>query len=181
MRWLASIMLVGCTSHHVDELLANPDFEQLDAAGWLTDWENHDGNPAGVIRVVKTPRVSGNYAVQWQIDAGGSGYEYWITQHGVPVTLGGHYELEGWYYVDEPGDIALSYIVRGQPGDEPDVSTLSDGAFFPEVVGDYARFQFAIDVPVTGAPTAFDVSLHVLEFTYKPVALTLDQVSLHER
>src|SRR5262249_53134088 len=155
-----------CTSPG-PELLRNGDFEQLDSGGWLVGWNKFDNNPDGQIVVAKTPRVSGEYALQWQIDAAGDGREDWVTQSLAAGLLspGHRYELTGYDYVDQPGDVALNYIVRGEPGDTPDIGTAADAPVYPTVAGTYARFRYEIELPDGDAPARWDVYLHAIKFT----------------
>jgi hypothetical protein len=191
MRWLVLTLLVGCMGSDddgrggtIDEgpnLLRNSDFEQVDGSGWLVDWDNIDGNPDGQIVVVQMAH-SGSRALQWQMDVAGDGREYWVTQQGVTpqqVQPGRSYALVGWYHVDQP-DVALNYIVRGQPGDTPDLSTVSDAAVFPKVVGTWSAFRFELTIPVDAAAQTYEVSLHSIKFNMAATKLTLDHVRLFE-
>ena len=165
-----------------DNLLRNGDFEYLDGSGWVAEWQNFDTNPNGQIVVVDAAH-SGAHALQWQIDAAGDGREYWITQHAVTTDLlrpGHAYALTGWYFVDAAGDVALSYIVRGQPGNTPDVDTLADAPRFPAEVGAWAPFRFEIMLPADAAPQSWDVSVHAIKFNGLPTKLTVDDVRLVE-
>lgn len=199
MRWLVLVLLVGCTGARdnggtadggptdgtVDDgpnLLRNGDFEQVDGTGWLVDWENFDRNPDGQI-VVATTAHSGQRGLQWQMDAAGDGREYWVTQHGLTpqqVKPGRTYALSGWYHVDQPGEVALNYFIRGMPGDEPDLGTVSDAPMFPTVVGEWAVFRFVFTIPVVAAPDSYDVSLHSIKFNTAATKLTVDDVRLVE-
>jgi len=176
-------VLVGCSSIDGPEILRNPDFEQLDGTGWLADWTNMDRNPDGEIVVVKNPVASGEFAVQWQMAANADGWEYWFTQDGIdPQQLvpGHEYELDGWYFVDQPGDVALNYIVRGQPDDTPNLETVSQVPTYPKVVGKWAHFSFHFTIPGNATPQMYEVSLHSIKFNGAATKLTLDNVSLHE-
>lgn len=199
MRWLVLVLIAGCTGSDghggtadggptdgpLDagpNLLRNADFEQVNGTGWLVDWENFDLNPDGQIVVASTAHA-GQRALQWQMDAAGDGREYWVTQHGLtPQQLepGRSYALSGWYLVDQPGEVALNYIVRGQPSGEPDLSTISDAPVFPSVVGQWATFRFVLTIPVGSAPDTYDVSLHSIKFNTAATELTVDDVRLVE-
>ncbi|MBV8757074.1 MAG: hypothetical protein JO257_07365 [Deltaproteobacteria bacterium] len=165
-----------------DNLLRNGDFEYLDGSGWVAEWERFDSNPNGQIVVVDTAH-SGAHALQWQIDAAGDGREYWVTQHGLTTqTLrAGHtYALSGWYLCDASGDVALNYIVRGEPGDSPDLSTISQAPVFPAVVGRWAPFRFEVALPGDAAPDSWQVSVHSIKFNGLATRLTVDDVWLVE-
>lgn len=199
MRWMILAMLVGCggssqlaadaardavpdSAAEGPNLLQNSDFEQLDGSGWVVDWQNFDGNPDGQIVVVGMAH-SGTHALQWQTDAAGDGREYFVTQHGLtPQQLqGGHrYALAGWYYVDAPGNVAINYVVRGQPAMEPEVDTLADAPLFPSVVGQWAEFRYEFMLPADPIPDTFDVTLHSIKFNGVATNLTLDDVRLVE-
>lgn len=188
--------LVGCTggSNHASadaaldsmpdsaegsNVLRNSDFEQLDGSGWVTDWQDIDTNPNGQIVVVDTAH-SGAHAIQWQMDAAGDGREYWVTQHLVMLGAGPRYAIEGWYFVDAPGDVALNYIVSGQPGDTPVFSTVQATPSYPKVVGEWAPFRFELTLPVDPVPQSWDVSLHSIKFNGAATKLTLDDVKMVE-
>jgi hypothetical protein len=163
-------------------LLRNSDFEQLDGSGWVTDWENFDGNPDGQIVVVGMAH-SGSHALQWQMDAAGDGREYFVRQQGLTpqqLRAGHSYALAGWYYVDAGGDVALNYIVRGEPGDTPDFSTVSEAPMFPTVVGQWAEFRFELTLPADATPQSWDVYLHSIKFNSAATKLTVDDVRLVE-
>jgi len=165
-----------------DNLLRNGDFEYLDGSGWVAEWENWDSNPNGQIVVVDDAH-SGAHALQWQIEAAGDGREYWVTQHDITPDLlrAGHaYVLTGWYFVDAGGDVALNYIVRGQPGNTPEFDTLSEAPQFPAEVGTWAPFRFEIRLPADAAPESWDVSVHSIKFNGLATKLTVDDVRLVE-
>ena len=147
------------------------------AAGWINDWEHLDQNPNGDIVVVDAAH-SGTRAVQWQMQE--DGREYWITQHNVALQPGKRYALVGWYHVDAPGEVALNYIVRGQPGLEPDLSTVPDAPVYPKVVGAWAPFRFELTLPTTPVPQSWDVSVHSIKFNNVAAKLTVDDVRMFE-
>lgn len=200
MRWMIVTVLVGCSGGSPrmapdamadaaqdvggegPNLLRNSDFEQLDGSGWVTDWEDLDANPDGQIVVVGMAH-SGSRALQWQTDAAGDGREYFVTQHGLTpqqLRAGHRYAIAGWYFVDAAGDVALNYIVRGQPGNTPDFSTVSDAPMFPTVVGEWAEFRFELTLPGDATPQTWDVSLHSIKFNGVATNLTVDDVRLVE-
>jgi hypothetical protein len=186
MRWLILSLLVGCIDsggpgEQGPNLLRNADFEEVDTAGWAAEWRKLDGNPDGQIVVVTTSSHSGSRALQWQMEATGDGREYWVTQHDVtPEQLrpGHRYALAGWYHVDQGGDVALNYIVRGQPNFEPELNTFSEKAQFPDVVDSWAPFRFEFTIPLDVAPETYEVSLHAMKFNTAKTRLTIDQVRL---
>jgi hypothetical protein len=166
------------------EVLKNGDFEIADGNGWLANWENADGNPDGEINIVTDLHRSGAQAVQWQIDAAGDGREYFVVQHGIDAALlvpGQTYELTGWYMFDHLGEIAFNYIVRGQPGDEPNIDTTSEAITPPTVVNTWVPFTFDITIPLGVSPTSYLFYLHSIKYTGQPVKMTVDSVSLHPK
>lgn len=182
MRYLAVIALTGCASAG-PELFTNRDFEDLDASGWITSWRRVDSNPEGDIKVV--PSGNGGWAVQWQMNnVDGGGWEYWIDQDlpASAVHTGGLFEISGMYYADQLGDIALNYVVSGEPSTDPWVSSIEEAAQFPTVANEWAPFRFLVQIP-SGDGSPIDhwrVSLHSIKFTTTPVRLTLDNVSMRE-
>lgn len=191
MRWLLLVVIAACSAGPTsvpdsaagsDNVLRNGDFEYLDGSGWVAEWQNWDSNPNGQIVVVDAAH-SGAHALQWQIDAAGDGREYWVTQHDITPALlrpGHTYALSGWYFVDAGGEVALNYIVRGQPGNTPELDTLSDAPQFPTVVGAWAPLRFEITLPADTVPESWDVSVHSIKFNGLATKLTVDGVQLVE-
>ena len=130
------------------------------------------------------PHRFGTHALQWQIEAGGDGREYWVTQTGISPTLlapGHKYEVTGSYMTDQLGDIGFNYIVRGQPGDEPNIGTVADAPTHPSAVNVWETFRFEFTIPAGAAPASYEVYLHAIKFTTTAVNLTVDGVSLHPK
>jgi hypothetical protein len=193
LAYLVLVSLVGCTDPadtgtttdqvYAGEILHNGGFEMLDSTGWIAGWDNMDTNPNGVIAVVSDPVRFGEYAVQWQIEAAGDGREYWFTQNidGPLIQANQTYELTGWFMSDHvDDDVAFNYFVRGEPGDSPDISTLSWPAMGPTVANVWQHFAYDITIP-DGAPATWEVALHSIKFSGQPELLTVDAVSLHPK
>ena len=166
------------------EILKNGDFEISDGMGWLADWQNMDNNPDGEINVVADPHRFGAHAVQWQIDAAGDGREYYMIQFGINPALivpGHTYELTGEYMFDHGGEIAFNYILRGQPGDTPDIDTVQNAITPPSATNVWLPFKFDLTIPLGVTPTSYEFYLHSIKYTGQPVKMTVDGVSLHPK
>jgi len=168
-------------------ILTNADFEALDGSGWLTSWTRHEGDPNGQLVVVTQPVHGGTHALQWQMSAA-SGYEYFVIQDPVATSKlvpGTMYEVDGWAFIDvSPSTvrIGLNYIVRGEPGGEPDLETVSQAPMFPTVANTWERFHFRFTVPAGAMPQRYRVYLHAMKSgtgPTVPVKLTVDDVSIH--
>ena len=69
-------------------VIANGDFEELDNAGtFFQHWDNHDGNPDGMIVVEDEGCIEGEQCVLFHIDALGDGWEYFMTQDQIDAVM----------------------------------------------------------------------------------------------
>lgn len=168
-----------------DEVLRNGDFEQLDSTGWAIDWENHDDNADGEINVVTDPHLFGGHALQWQIDVNG-GWEYFVIQHQISAALlvpGRLYEITGYFMVDRLADLSFVYIVRGEPGSDPDLGMHGTTPTRPTAINRWQPFQAEFTIPLDAAPASYMVYLHSMKSSRDtmPVKLTVDGVSIHPK
>ncbi|MBA3462371.1 MAG: carbohydrate binding domain-containing protein [Deltaproteobacteria bacterium] len=170
------------------EILTDGDFEQLDGAGFLTHWTRHEGDPNGQIALVTSPVHSGTHAVQWQMSTA-TGYEMFIIQRDVATAKlepGATYQITGWYHMNTTApttaDVAWNYIVRGTPGDEPDIETVSLPAMGPTTANTWLPFHYEFTIPIGAAPQAYWVYLHSIKWgSAVPVTLTVDGASIRKK
>ena len=190
---LALTLLVGCTGSETEmelapdaaqaasegvNILDNGDFEHLNATQGIVDWGFSDGNPNAEARVVDEAH-SGSHALQWQLQASAGDGE-WVTQRDVPLMAGHRYALTGWYHTDG-GGVALNYIVRGQPNDAPEKSSVALEPRYPKIIGEWAPFRFELTLPLEPVPQTWDVSLQASATSnHKTTKLTIDEVRLVE-
>ena len=167
-----------------DGILRNGDFETLDASGLAAEWQVIATNPGGEISVVAEPHFDGERALQWRIEAGGDGREFFIIQGGIPgdaLRAGATYELTGMYQLDRLGDIGFMQGVRGEGGVEPNFDNFSEQSTLPSTVNEWEPFRFQFTIPAeTVLPATWEVIIDALKFTGEPLTITIDGLGLHE-
>ena len=124
----------------------------------------------------------GQRALEWQIEAAGDGWEYFVIQNGIDPALlepGERYELSGWYRASSvTGDeISFNYIVRGDDGGTVNIGNDWDNTH-PSLSDTWERFAWQFTIPAEADPSNYDVYLHLIKYTERQLRLQVDDVTL---
>lgn len=160
-------------------VIANGDFEELDNAGtFFQHWDNHDGNPDGMIVVEDEGCIEGEQCVLFHIDALGDGWEYFMTQDQIdPAHLvpGERYALTGLFKASSNvGDISFNYLLRGDGMD--DIGNDWDDTH-PATVDTWEAFRFEFTIPADATPSNYTLYLHLIKWNELDVDLWVDDVA----